>query len=290
MQPRAARLRPEAADADDPRSPPADGGGRGEEARHADGHSDSLAPSSQTGGEARSGRRDRQGEGGALVERQVVGRHRAEAGRRTTRCPTGFDWDLWLGVAADAAVHRRRLLPPRQLAEAARLRHRHVRRHGLPHPRPGVRRARRRQPALGPLRVARTERLQLGARRAGEVRVPRHEVHDRHGHADVVQRQATPAGGRAEARGPQAERPGFDLHRRRGACCTRRTSRTPVLLPADKLQGLQDARGEGRQPLPPVRRSRPRATARRRPRSATPARSRRWCCSAASRRGSRRPT
>ena len=48
------------------------------------------------------------------------------------------NWDLWLGVCADAAVHRRRLLSSGQLAQAARFRHRHVRRHGLPHLRSGV--------------------------------------------------------------------------------------------------------------------------------------------------------
>ena len=41
----------------------------------------------------------------------------------------------------EAAVHRRRILSPGELAQADRLRHGDVRRHGLPHLRPGLRRA-----------------------------------------------------------------------------------------------------------------------------------------------------
>ena len=85
---------------------------------------------------------------------------------RTDPTPAGLKWDLWLGVAAGAALHRQ-VLPPRQLAEAARLRHRHLRRHGLPHPRPGVRLAAADQSAHGAVRTARPQRRQLGARRAG---------------------------------------------------------------------------------------------------------------------------
>ena len=98
------------------------------------------------------GRGHRQGEGGPLLERQGVGRPGPAAG------PQGPGaGEPRLGPVARgggrAAVHRRRVLPPRQLAQAARLRHRHLRRHGLPHPRPGVRRAGRRQPEVGPLRA-----------------------------------------------------------------------------------------------------------------------------------------
>ena len=59
------------------------------------------------------------------------------------------------GGRGRAAVHRRRLLSSRQLAEAARLRHRHVRRHGLPHLRPGVRGPGPHRPALASARKAR---------------------------------------------------------------------------------------------------------------------------------------
>ena len=55
---RAARLHPEAADADDLRGPAADQGGRREEARHPDGHPDPLAPRS-TGPSSPSSRRGR---------------------------------------------------------------------------------------------------------------------------------------------------------------------------------------------------------------------------------------
>ena len=50
--------------------------------------------------------------------------------------PKNLHWDLWLGVAPDAAVPRR--LPPVQLARLDRLRHRGHRRHGLPHRQPGL--------------------------------------------------------------------------------------------------------------------------------------------------------
>ena len=55
---------------------------------------------------------------------------------------------------AIAAVPGRRLLPPRQLAQAHRLRHRHLRRHGLPHHRSGLRCARPDRAGLGTLRRA----------------------------------------------------------------------------------------------------------------------------------------
>jgi hypothetical protein len=61
---------------------------------------------------------------------------------RTDPVPEGLNWDFWLGVAAErpfiAHYYHRSLLPPRRVAQAARLRHRHLRRHGLPHPRPGL--------------------------------------------------------------------------------------------------------------------------------------------------------
>ena len=46
-------------------------------------------------------RRHRQGEGGAHLLEQEVGRHGTRAPTRATRCPRSFDWDKWLGVAAE---------------------------------------------------------------------------------------------------------------------------------------------------------------------------------------------
>ena len=54
--------------------------------------------------------------------------------------PSGFNWDDWLGVAADAALYQRRLSPG-ELAQAARFRNGDFRRHGLPYSRPRVQRA-----------------------------------------------------------------------------------------------------------------------------------------------------
>ena len=60
----AARLHPEAADADDLRGPAARPGGPREEARHPDGHPDPLARGPPDGRRDDPGRGDRQGEGG----------------------------------------------------------------------------------------------------------------------------------------------------------------------------------------------------------------------------------
>ena len=155
---------------------------------------------------------------------------------KTDPVPEGFDWDLWLGVASERPFIKA-VLPPRRVAQAARLRHRHVRRHGLPHPRPGVRRHRRRQPQLHPLRAARPERLQLVARRAGEVRVPRQQVHHRPGLADVVQRQGAPAegGGGAHRQAP-ARRPGFDLIGTEGVMYSQYDSGNQPILLGEKFK------------------------------------------------------
>ena len=56
---------------------------------------------------------------------------------RNDPVPAQLNWDFWLGVAAVRPVHQR-ILPSWRVAEAARLRHRDLRRHGVPHPRSGV--------------------------------------------------------------------------------------------------------------------------------------------------------
>ena len=44
---------------------------------------------------------DRQGEGGPQLERQALGRPEAAARSPATRCRQDFNWDYWLGVAAE---------------------------------------------------------------------------------------------------------------------------------------------------------------------------------------------
>ncbi len=76
---------------------------------------------------------------------------------RTDPVPDGLDWNGWLGVAAKRPFIDR-LVSPGRLAQAARLRHRHLRRHGLPHPRPRLRLPPAHRPHRGPLRGRRPER------------------------------------------------------------------------------------------------------------------------------------
>ena len=161
---RSGRLWPEAADARHLRVAAAGGSGPREEARHPDGHSASLEHRISHSGAGRAGRRDRPGQGSPHLEQQEVGRSRpaADADRFAARQPR---LGRLGGRVRRAAVHRRRLLSPRQLAKAARLRDGHVRRHGLPHLRPGVRGFGPHRAALGSQRGAQAERLQLGQRR-----------------------------------------------------------------------------------------------------------------------------
>ena len=85
------------------------------------------------------GRRHRQGQGSPHLEREEVGRSRPAA-RAHRPGPATLNWDCWLGVAQPRPFIGD-VLSPGELAQAARLRHRHLRRHGLPHPRPGLQRA-----------------------------------------------------------------------------------------------------------------------------------------------------
>ena len=112
---------------------------------------------------------------------------------RSDPVPPELNWDDWLGVAAERPFIKG-ILPPRRVAEAARLRLRHVRRHGLSHPRPGVRLAGPDGPDDGAVGGGGAERRRLAAGSAGEVRVPRHEVHGRNAHAELVSRRPPAAG------------------------------------------------------------------------------------------------
>ena len=86
-----------------------------------------------------------------------------------------------LGPLARACVPtaavRQGLLSSRQLAQAARFRHRHVRRHGLPYPRPGVRGARADLAHLAALGRAGAGQVELVDQRAHPLRLSRHEIH-----------------------------------------------------------------------------------------------------------------
>ena len=72
---------------------------------------------------------------------------RTRAGATTSRSPEAtdpvpapFDWDDWLGVSAPRPF-KKAVLPPGRMAAPRRVRHRHARRHGLPHLQPAVPRA-----------------------------------------------------------------------------------------------------------------------------------------------------
>ncbi len=71
------------------------------EARHPDGHSDSLARGSPDGRGDHPGRRDRQGEGSPQLERQDTGATRIPTPDRKDPVPASLNWDFWLGVAAE---------------------------------------------------------------------------------------------------------------------------------------------------------------------------------------------
>ena len=91
---------------------------------------------------------------------------------RNDPIPAGLNWDFWLGVAAERP-YLARLLPSGRMAKTARLRHRHIRRHGLPHPRPGFHLAGADRPAVDPIRRRCAQGRQLGARLASALRLSR---------------------------------------------------------------------------------------------------------------------
>ena len=129
---------------------------RREEARHADGHPDPLARVHRTVVATI--------QAGAIGKVKEVhswsGKHwgdRKPAARPHGPGPGRPELGLLARRGRRAAVHRR-LLSPRRLAQAARLRHRHLRRHGLPHPRPGLHVAGPDRPEVGPLRRRRAQR------------------------------------------------------------------------------------------------------------------------------------
>ena len=104
---------------------------------------------------------------------------RTRAGATTSRCrggdpvPAPLDWDEWLGVSADAAVQARRV-PPGRVAPARRVRHRHARRHGLPHLQPAVPRAEADVARCRSPRTARADGGELGHQGARQADLSRH--------------------------------------------------------------------------------------------------------------------
>ena len=97
----------------------------------ADGHPDLVAPDAAGHRADDSERRHRQGARGAHLLQQDVGRHGSH--------PVRFGSDSRVARLGHVAGRRREAavqdgrLSPRQLAQASGLRHRHARRHGLPH-------------------------------------------------------------------------------------------------------------------------------------------------------------
>ncbi len=140
----------------------------------------------------------------------------------------GFQLGWMAGRGGRAAVYRQRVLPPRQLAQTSRFRHRHLRRHGLPHPRSRFHVARPDRADLGSLGGGRgTQRRQLEPERPGALRFPRHEIHDGNADPELVQRQPSAAGVRAvAARRKEAAATRDRSTSARRACCIRRTSRS----------------------------------------------------------------
>ena len=65
-----------------------------------DGHPGPLQPRVPDGRAGDPERRDRQGQGSALLEQQEVGRHRARCRTAPIPCPPALNWDGWLGVMA----------------------------------------------------------------------------------------------------------------------------------------------------------------------------------------------
>ena len=84
-------------------------------------------------------RRHRQDQGSAFLQREEVGRFRSAARAHRPR-PFHAQLGSLDRCGATASLHPR-CLSSGELAQADRFRHRHLRRHGLPHPGPGIRRA-----------------------------------------------------------------------------------------------------------------------------------------------------
>ena len=128
------------------------------------------------GGGLDSGRSDRQGEGGSLLEQQEVGRSGADA--RPQRSGAGrAQLGPVAGGCRGASLHWRRILSSGQLAQAHRFRHIDFRRHGLPHFRPGVRLFAIDRAGFRALRRAGTEPAQLGHQRHHSLRLSGYPVH-----------------------------------------------------------------------------------------------------------------
>ena len=145
------------------------------------------------------------------------------------------------------------------MAKTDRLRHRHLRRHGLPHPRPGFHVAGAAGPEVDPLRRRRAQAAATGGstrRCATSSRAPTHTTEtlsltwydgDKRPPDDVK----TLIGKRA------AGRPGVDLHRHRRRPLLA-LHRCPRAAPRREVQRRKAAQPRRQRPLPPVRRSLPR--------------------------------
>ena len=161
----------EAHGAQRPRSPHAHRHGAQEEPGHPDGHPDSFhaastrPPSSWC--RAAPSARSRK----CIPSAKRSGAIPIRCPKRTDPVPATLNWDHWIGVAQPRPFITR-CLPPGELAQAHRFRHRHLRRHGLPHPGPGLRRARPARAHLRALRRRRAERRELGAPFGDPLRLP----------------------------------------------------------------------------------------------------------------------
>ena len=209
--------------------------------------------------------RDRQGEGGPYLERQVVGRYQAQA-RPHRPGAQGFDWDLWLGVAAERPFIGNGYYHPgnwRKRLDFGTGTFGDMGCHIL-------------DPVFGALGVGNplSIRSELPGPNAdnwsldvrGEVHLPRHEVHDRDREPDVVQRQGAAARGDSEAdRRHKLNDQGsiyigtegrdvLAVHRHCRSCCRPRSSRStrcPRCKDDDHyLQFVEAVRGNGKTSAP----------------------------------------
>ena len=136
------------------------------------------------------------------------------ARRHTRRVRLGF----LAGRRSRPTIHQR-CVSPRQLAQAARFRHRDVRRYGLPHSRPRVRRTATGLARLRPQRERRAQRRKLGHRYSHPLRFSGHAVHRRKNDAAHLVRWRPHSSGRDSRAAGLGEipRPGVAVYRNKRA-------------------------------------------------------------------------
>ena len=216
-------------------------------------------PRAQAGRATDPGRRDRQGEGGPHLERQGLGRHQARSPTGSTRCPTGFNWDLWLGVAAERPFIGGGYYHPgnwRKRLDFGTGTFGDMGCHIL-------------DPVFGALGVGNP--LSIRSELPGpnddnwslDVQVkyvfPGTKYTTETGDPDWYNGKALPPEEIVRSIGRrQARRSGVDLHRHRGRAVLAVHRHTPVLLPAEKFKDYKMPEVQGRRPLPAVRRGGPR--------------------------------